>query len=107
MSVFYYDADCGFCTWAVGHLRRMTTNLTTAPGRGLYIQRNAYYVDDNGKEFLGHRGISHALLRHGRTALIRFLGRVVGIPPAAIIYRLVAMNRHRLGPLVGVSSCQI
>lgn len=107
MATFYYDADCGFCTWALAHLRRLTRELHTEPGKGLYIQRNAYYRDDEGRIHLGHRAISRALRTHGRANWVRCAGVLAGLPPAALVYRLIAWNRHRLGPLVGAETCQI
>ncbi|MDU0478808.1 hypothetical protein QVA66_06105 [Staphylococcus chromogenes] len=105
--MFYYDADCGFCTWAVTHLHRLTIDLECAPGRGLYIQRNAYYVDQQERVYLGARGISIALQRHGRSPVVRALGVLAGLPPAAVVYRLIAWNRHRLSKLLGRPACQI
>lgn len=105
--MFYYDADCGFCMWSLTYLQRLTVDLEAMPGKGLYIQRNAYFVDEAGAVHLGHKGISQALVQHGRSSWVRFLGRLAGLPPAAIVYRLIAWNRHRLGPLVGVESCRI
>lgn len=103
--MFFYDADCGFCTWSLGHLKRLTHDLPASPGSGQYIQRNAYFVDSDDRVYLGHRAISLALARYGRSPLIRLLGRILGLPIFAPVYRVVAWNRQRLGRLVGVASC--
>lgn len=105
--MFFYDADCGFCTWSLGHLKRLTADLPAAPGQGLYIQRNAYFVDSEERVYLGHRAISQALKNYGRSPMIRLTGSVIGLPVFAPIYRLVAWNRHRLGALVGAQACRI
>lgn len=60
---------------------------------------------------LGHKAIGTALRRHGRTKLWRLVGRVLCFRPLSplfrAVYRLVANNRHRLGPLVGVEACVV
>lgn len=103
--MFYYDADCGLCLWSLGWLRRMTTGLRSAPGGQPLIQRSAYFVDEVGRVHLGHKAISLALRRHGRSPLIQFLGVLCGLPPAAPIYRWVAAHRSQLGSLVGANAC--
>lgn len=105
--MFFYDADCGFCVWSVGKLEALTTSLPVSPGKGLYIARNAYFVDSDDQVFLGHRGISRALTEYGRTPLIRWIGSLLGLPVFAPVYRLVAWNRHRLGRFVGAPTCRI
>lgn len=61
--------------------------------------------------YLGHKAIGTALRRHGRTTLWRLAGRVLCFRPLSplfrAVYRLVANNRHRLGPLVGVEACAV
>lgn len=61
--------------------------------------------------YLGHKAIGTALRRHGRTKLWRLAGRVLCFRPLSplfrAVYRLVANNRHRLGPLVGVEACAV
>ncbi|UBI05844.1 DUF393 domain-containing protein [Corynebacterium falsenii] len=61
--------------------------------------------------YLGHKAIGTALRRHGRTTLWRLAGRVLCFRPLSplfrTVYRLVANNRHRLGPLVGVEACVV
>lgn len=105
--MFFYDSDCGFCVWSLGHLQALTTDLPASPGTGLYIQRNAYFVDSDNRVYLGHKAISLALRRYGRTPLVRLGGLVLGLPVFAPIYRIIVWNRHRLGPLVGADTCTI
>lgn len=61
--------------------------------------------------YLGHKAIGTALRCHGRTTLWRLAGRVLCFRPLSPLfragYRLVANNRHRLGPLVGVEACAV
>ena len=61
--------------------------------------------------YLGHKAIGTALRCHGRTKLWRLVGRVLCFRPLSplfrAVYRLVANNRHRLGPLVGVEACVV
>ncbi|WP_295625012.1 hypothetical protein [uncultured Corynebacterium sp.] len=82
------------------------------------IERHALYVESRGGHAgnadktadpppfvaLGHRAIGHALHDHARSRWWRLAGRVLLHPlmdaPAAIVYRLVADNRHRIGPLL-------
>lgn len=60
---------------------------------------------------LGHKGIGQCLRDHGANKAVRGAGRVLTFPLLfplfAGIYRLVALNRHKLGPLVGVQACRI
>lgn len=61
--------------------------------------------------YLGHKAIGTALRRHGRRKLWRLAGRVLSFRPLSplfrAVYRLVANNRHRFGPLVGVEACVV
>lgn len=116
MDTFYYDGDCGFCQWSARNLGRFA-DITVKPAwKGHapaevepHIERYAVYV---GEEVLkGHKAIAAVLHEHGRTGAWRAAGRVLGLrvmsPFFASIYRLIAMNRHKLGPLVGEQSCAI
>ncbi|WP_445227940.1 DCC1-like thiol-disulfide oxidoreductase family protein [Corynebacterium sp. H127] len=105
--MFFYDADCGFCTWSAQHLQKLTTGVEIAPGKGLYIQHNAYFVDSQDRVYLGNRGIGMMLTRHGRNRRIRLLGRLLGLPIFKPVYRIIAWNRYRLGPLVGAGTCKL
>lgn len=61
--------------------------------------------------FLGHKGIGHCLIDYGANPCVRAAGRVLVVPLLsplfARMYRLVALNRHRLGPLVGAQACRL
>lgn len=113
---FYYDGDCGFCQWSARKLTGFAdvdvqpawakrAPVEVAP----HIERFAVYVGDDVQ--LGHRAIAAALRNHGRNSAWRLAGRVLDLrvlsPLFAGVYRLVAMNRHKLGPLVGEEACAI
>lgn len=104
--IFFYDRDCGFCEWASEKLDGLTDGLAIKPAT---LGEHAIYQDD--QDHLGHRAIGKALAKHARTAPVRLSGEVLLFRPLgpvwAGIYRLVAINRHRLGPLVGKDSCSI
>lgn len=136
-AVFFFDGDCGFCQWSAEHLRRICAGAggDSAPMRiepawkdaapsdvAPHIERFAVYRSawDEGAEdagearpavYLGHKAIGTALRCHGRTTLWRLAGRVLCLRPLSpllrAVYRLVANNRHRLGPLVGVEACAV
>ena len=61
--------------------------------------------------FLGHKGIGQCLNDYGANPCVRAAGRVLVVPLLsplfAGMYRLVALNRHRLGPLVGAQACRL
>lgn len=61
--------------------------------------------------FGGHRAIARALRENGGNRFIKWSGRVIELPGvsfvAALVYRLVAVNRHKLGPLVGERACAL
>lgn len=105
--MFFYDAQCAFCVWCLGLMRHLTSSLPVAPGKGLYIQRNAYFIDSDGRVYLGHHAIAQALQCYGRTQAYRCLGQLLHLPIFAPVYRLIAWNRSRLGRLVGVKGCHI
>ncbi|MEJ5997475.1 hypothetical protein [Corynebacterium sp. H130] len=105
--MFFYDAHCAFCVWSLDRLLTMTTDLPTAPGKGLYIQRNAYFIDSDERVYLGHRAIGRALQLFGRTRAYRRLGQLLQLPVFAPVYRVIVWNRGRIGALVGVKGCRI
>lgn len=134
MDTFFFDADCGFCQWAARQLQAVTAEsvgvgagdalaivparVSTAPEQvARHIDRFAVYARSNtGRDpveiaGLGHRAIGLALREHGRCAFWRIAGRVLTwpiiSPVLAGVYRLVAQNRHRLGPLVGEHACAV
>lgn len=131
INTFYFDGDCGFCQWSAGKLEKLmgagpsTTErpaLTVRPawasGRAETPERiaqeisdHAVYVDGAGELWLGHKAIGRCLSDHGAYRIARLAGTVLGMrvlsPAFAGIYKVIALNRHRLGPLVGEQACRI
>ena len=103
---FYYDGDCGFCQWSA----RKLTGLAEVDINPAHLDDFAVYESGESKQ-LGHKAIGAVLKLHGRAKLTRAAGSVLLFRPLtplfAGVYRLVAMNRHKLGPLVGEESCAI
>jgi len=112
MPILIYDGNCGFCTsvamrisdrWRVpakatswqdlGGDGLAELGLTPADG-----QKAAWWVDSDGRLFEGHLAVAKSLMaaRGWRGAV----GKVILIPPvggvAALGYRVVVRNRHRL-----------
>ncbi len=115
-----FDADCGFCRWsseAVARLDRdrvirflpLTLAATQIPGAPPIetLLRSMHAVSPAGDWV------------HGGAAWLRIMGLVPVLRPVAAVgrlpllrhlvepgYALVARHRHRLGRLVGRSSCR-
>ncbi|MCG2802151.1 MAG: DUF393 domain-containing protein [Cellulomonas sp.] len=107
-SQLLYDADCGFCTRAVGWAPRLrldlevralgTVDLAALGVDPQRAQRELPHVTSDGTVTYGHRAVASALLTGpvparmaGRLLASRALDR-----PAAAGYRWVAAHRHRL-----------
>lgn len=108
-----FDGDCGFCTssvrWLAGKLvARQRTTVTTTPYQWLDLAalgvteqraaREVLWVNEAGRVTGGAQAFACWLQRdRGAWAV---LGRVLQAPLvrplAALVYRLVASNRHRL-----------
>jgi predicted DCC family thiol-disulfide oxidoreductase YuxK len=108
VTTLVYDGDCAFCTSSVRAMQRLGLTADTVipwqhadlPALQLTEQqcRDAVqWVDDRGTSS-GHRAIARLMLHAG--VPWRPLGALLLIPPfswlAAVIYRLIANNRHRL-----------
>ncbi|MFT4030370.1 MAG: DCC1-like thiol-disulfide oxidoreductase family protein [Protaetiibacter sp.] len=107
--ILVFDGDCAFCTSWVGRLRELLPRFPEALpyqwidyaelGLDEYdVTHYAWYVSPT-RQLGGHLALS-ALLRAQRGCGWRFAGWLVATPPysflAAVGYRLVAANRHRL-----------
>lgn len=117
-GLLLYDADCGFCTRSAAVLVRWGARCRVEPMAdvliaqyGLVAARVAAeipFVHRNGRIEWGAAAIAAAL----RTcpAPARWLGRVLRVPPVAVVaawvYRRVAANRHRLPGSTGTCSTE-
>jgi predicted DCC family thiol-disulfide oxidoreductase YuxK len=115
-----FDGDCGFCTSSAGWLVRGWHDGPTAVAWqqlgpdglatiGLSVEdagQAAWWVDDEGQLFRGHRAMAKALL--ASSGLRRAAGAVINVPPlkwaAAAAYRLVVKYRYRLPG--GTAACR-
>lgn len=113
-----FDGDCRFCTssarW-IGH--RLPANAHVEPWQWLDLvalgltERNvttaAYWVDERGRKYRGHRSIGRALMASG--GLWKPIGALILVPPfswlAALVYVVIAKNRHRLPG--GTPACKV
>lgn len=105
-----YDGDCGFCTvcarWIEARLPGGTPvvpwqSIADLAALGLTeddVRRAAYWIDADGAAYGGHLAVARALVAAGGGW--RVVGRIVASRPvaplAAVVYRVVAANRHRL-----------
>jgi predicted DCC family thiol-disulfide oxidoreductase YuxK len=112
VPILIYDGNCGFCTsvamkisdrWRVPAKASSWQDLG---GDGLAelglspadVQRAAWWVDSDGRLFEGHLAVAKSLIAaQGWRGAV---GKMILIPPvggvAALGYRVVVRNRHRL-----------
>lgn len=104
-----FDGDCAFCTSAVNRLKALLPVFPEmSPWQWLELDgygltrddvTNYAWVVTSGHQYAGHLAGS-ALLRMQPSFGWRFLGHLIATPPvswvAALVYRWVANNRHRL-----------
>ncbi|MBC2681867.1 DUF393 domain-containing protein [Corynebacterium sp. 4HC-13] len=109
--------------WAGEHSRTPADVAQHISRYAVYVRLADDHVDTNANTsvvtardaerviMLGHRAIGQCLIDYGASPPVKAAGYVLTCPPlsplCAAIYRLVANNRHRLGPLVGVEACRI
>jgi predicted DCC family thiol-disulfide oxidoreductase YuxK len=113
-----FDGDCAFCSTWVNRLERVLPKPPqTIPSQwadldelGLTaddVTRYAWYITPS-HHYAGHLAVS-ALLRSQPNALLRFAGHLLATPPfswvAAVGYRAIALNRHRLPG--GTAACRL
>lgn len=120
-TVFYFDADCGFCQQSARLLRLLTdAHLGVLPAHRkdqrvpvvVAEEIATHAVAHCGDEyFYGHEAIGQVLRAHGSCAGIRLVGNLLCIEAMRPFwgwgYRLIAKNRHRLSRLVGASVCEL
>ena len=104
-----FDGDCSFCTSSAHWIRRrLPDRVRVEPwqrldldGLGLTqhdVTTAAYWVDERGDKYRGHRSIGKALVASG--GVWKPIGALILVPPiswlAALVYLGVAKNRSRL-----------
>ena len=103
------DGDCAFCTSAVDRIEQVLPVFPPkSPWQWLELDDYGLTIDDvtnyawvvtSTRQYAGHLAGS-ALLRMQPIFALRLLGHLIASPPvswvAALVYRWVAANRHRL-----------
>jgi predicted DCC family thiol-disulfide oxidoreductase YuxK len=104
-----FDGDCSFCTSSANWIRhRLPKTARVEPWQRLDLdsfgltERDvtsaAYWVDERGRTYRGHRSIGKALTAVG--GIWKAVGALILVPPiswlAALGYAIVARNRSRL-----------
>ncbi len=106
--VLLYDGDCGFCTASARFIeRRIPTGATLAAYQFADLDALGTTAERAARELLwvhdgrisgGAQAVARLLADAG--GRWRPLGLVMRVPPvrwlAAVVYRLIAANRHRL-----------
>ena len=100
-----YDGDCGFCTMSAKWIRRrLPADATIVSRPGIAAVE---WVDARGRTHRGHRAIARSLIAAG--GVWGIVGRALLVPPvtwvAALVYRVVSANRHRLPG--GTPACNV
>jgi predicted DCC family thiol-disulfide oxidoreductase YuxK len=113
-----FDGDCSFCTSSATWIEhRLPSGTRVEPWQrvdlgaiGLTesdVTTAAYWVDERGRTYRGHRSIGKALVAAG--GAWRLLGALLLVPPfswlAAVAYVIIAKNRHRLPG--GTPACKL
>jgi predicted DCC family thiol-disulfide oxidoreductase YuxK len=113
-----FDGDCAFCTSSAQWIEhRLPDGVRVEPWQQLDltayrltehdVTTAAYWVDRRGRTHRGHRAIARSLIAAGGGWKV--LGTALLVPPiswiAALLYRVVAKNRHRLPG--GTPACKL
>lgn len=113
-----FDGDCRFCTSSAQWIdHRLPDGVRVEPWQRLDLEplgltehdvtTAAYWVDENGSSYRGARSIAKALVHAG--GVWKGVGIALQIPPiswlAALVYVVVAKNRHRLPG--GTPACKL
>jgi predicted DCC family thiol-disulfide oxidoreductase YuxK len=107
-KIFYYDADCGFCTWTMRWLRRcdwfdritwtsfQSLSQPPAPLTWEELDRAAYLDDGRGVLYGGFYAFQLLTLRLWPLIVLAPLFWFPGMwIPGEAVYRWVAKNRYR------------
>jgi predicted DCC family thiol-disulfide oxidoreductase YuxK len=107
--VLLYDGECGFCSSSARLLRRLvrrlpavepyqTTELGPLGVTADQCREALHWVGADGRVCTGADAVAQVLVDAGRGW--RIIGRLLRLPGiragAAVVYRSVARNRHRL-----------
>ena len=106
--VLVFDGDCAFCTSSARALGRIGPRAAVVPWQEADLEalgitaeqaiEAVQWVAADGAVLSGHRAIAATLATAGRGW--RLIGRILTLPVisplAAVVYRWVADNRHRL-----------
>jgi predicted DCC family thiol-disulfide oxidoreductase YuxK len=113
-----FDGDCAFCSTWMNRLERTLPRFPRSTPHqwadldalGLTsddVTRYAWYITPT-RQYAGHLAFS-ALLRAQPAVALRFAGQLLATPPfswaAALGYRLISANRHRLPG--GTPACRL
>jgi predicted DCC family thiol-disulfide oxidoreductase YuxK len=116
--ILIFDGDCSFCTTSAAWIEhRVPDEVRVEPWQRLDlaalgltehdVTTAAYWVDDHGTTYRGHRSIAKALIAAG--GAWKPVGLLMLVPPfswlAALAYGVVAKNRHRLPG--GTPACKL
>ncbi len=116
--VLVFDGDCRFCTSCAYWIEhRLPDTARVAPWQRLDlaalgltehdVTTAAYWIDEQGATFRGHRAIAKSLIAAG--GAWKPVGVLLLIPPfswlAALGYLVIAKNRHRLPG--GTPACKL
>lgn len=109
--ILLYDGDCGFCTKAVNTaVRLLDPEAVVTPWQFADLEALGVTAERADREVLwiepatavvhgGADAVAH-LLKQGPRRSWRLAGRAMALPPiswtARLVYRAVAVNRHRL-----------
>jgi predicted DCC family thiol-disulfide oxidoreductase YuxK len=104
-----FDGDCGFCTrTAMALARRFPVVEDLVPWQRADLRwlgvtlgearRSVQWVEPSGRVYPGAAAVARVLVRTGGGWAV--VGRLMAVPPgswvAAVVYRLIARNRHRM-----------
>lgn len=107
-GLLLWDGGCGFCAKSVALLQKIARKRVPERPVQTYLDRlgpeavrsardQVLWVDPDGNVSGGVVAVAHALRAAGRPSLAALLGLPMVRPAAAMVYRLIARNRHRMG----------
>lgn len=117
-AVLLYDGDCAFCSSSARLLQRVVRRLPSVEPYQLadldaldvteqQCVESVQWIGRDGRHEEGHRAIAQVLVDAGKGWTV--IGRGLRLPGidwlAAVVYRWVARNRHRLPG--GTKACSV